>query len=380
MIYLDNAATTYPKPASVRAAVSKAVSAANPGRSGHRMSLQAGEDIFRCRKKTAEFFGVPSPECVSFTPGCTMSANMVLKGLLKKGGHVVVSDMEHNAVMRPLNAMKRNGVSYTCVRISENDDETLSRFREALRENTRLVICNHVSNVWGIKLPVERISAMCRQYGIPFMLDAAQSAGVFNINAAESGFDFVCAAGHKGLYAPMGVGVLTALQPELLDTIVEGGTGSGSRSFDQPDYPPDKFESGTPNYPGIMGLSAGLDFVNGVSLRKIRAHEQRLIGALYDRLSSINGVLLYTPRPDERGGGVLSFNVGDQDSESVARYLSDRAGIAVRAGLHCAPLAHEHFGTQQRGAVRASVSYFNQINDIYALSNAVRRIASSGLR
>ena len=377
MIYLDNAATTYPKPMSVRRAVSGAISSgANPGRGGHKMSVSASEQIYKCRVRAAEMFGAGSVENVIFTPGCTYSVNMVIKGILGSGGHAVISDMEHNAVVRPLKALESRGVSYTAVTVSEDDNETISSFRDALRPDTRLVVCTHVSNVWGMRLPVGRIAALCRQYGIPIMIDAAQSAGVFPINAEESGFDFVCMPGHKGLYGPMGTGLLIARRPELLSTIIEGGTGSASRSPEQPDFPPDKFESGTPNYAGIVGLSAGLDFVKATGESRILSHETALTRAFYDRLSREERVIFYTPRPDARRfGGVLSFNIRGLDSEAAAQYLSQRAGIAVRAGLHCAPLAHRHFGTLDTGAVRICPSYFTTMNEINAAASAVMRLA-----
>ena len=373
MIYLDNAATTFPKPQSVRRAASNAaMTAANPGRSGYDMALAASQQIYRCRVKAAEMFGADSPDNVIFTPGCTYSCNMVIKGILGSGGHAVVSDMEHNAVMRPLKALESRGVTFTAARVSENNDETLANFRDALKSGTKLVICTHASNVWGIRLPVERIAAMCREYGIPMMIDAAQSAGVLDINAKESGFDFVCMAGHKGLYGPMGTGILIAQKPELLSTIIEGGTGSSSMSLAMPELPPDRFESGTPNFTGIAALSAGLDFVKRIGTARIHEHEIKLLTALYDRLEKNSSVTLYTSRPDLRSStGVLSFNVKNHDSEEVAAYLNRRAGIAVRAGLHCAPMAHAHFGTQSGGAVRAAPSYFTTSAEISALSRAI---------
>ncbi len=360
MIYLDNAATSYPKPQSVRKAVNDSfLYSANPGRSGHDMSITATNQIYKCRVKASEMFGANSPENIIFTVNCTNAANMVIKGILTSNNdHVVVSDMEHNAVMRPIKSLESRGITSTIVKISEDDDETLARFREALRPNTKIVICNHVSNVWGIKLPVERISAMCHQYGIPIMIDASQSAGLFNINVTESKFDFVCMPGHKGLYAPLGTGILIAQRPELLKTIIEGGTGSGSRSFEQPNFPPDKFESGTPNLHGIAGLSAGLDFVKKIGENRLLAHENKILTQIYDTLSQSKKITFYTKRPNtEHFGGVLSFNYSDWDSEETARRLNSK-GIAVRAGLHCSPLAHEHFGTIHRGAVRVSPSYF----------------------
>lgn len=371
MIYLDNAATTFPKPLYVRRAANEAMAnfGANPGRSGHAMALKASEEIYKCRSKIADFFNEENPENVIFTLNCTHAINIVLKGLLKPGDHVVVSDMEHNAVMRPLSALADRGVEYSVARVSDSDpEETLSNFREALRPNTKLVVCIHVSNVWGIKLPVERITAMCHQYDIPVLIDVSQSAGTHDIDIGENKFDFVCMPGHKGLYGPMGTGVLITPHYDKLNTLIEGGTGSGSVSMKQPSTPPDKFESGTPNLSGIVGLSRGIDFINSVSKKKILIHEMRLMNLLYDRLAQNPKIQLYTPKPDmDRFGAVLSFNVKDADSENVAAYLNKNHSIAVRAGLHCAPMAHKHYGTLEQGAVRISPSYFTTSRDIGGL-------------
>ena len=375
MIYLDNSATTFPKPASVRKAMTEAVTqyGANPGRSGHSMSIRASEEIYKCRSRAAKFFGARSPDNVVFTLNCTHAINIVLKGLLHKGDHVVVSDMEHNAVIRPLYALKERGISYSSAKISvENSDETLASFRNALRDNTKLVVCNHVSNVWGVRLPIERITAMCHQYGIEVLVDASQSAGVIPLNMSDIGIDYLCVPGHKGLYSPMGVGMLITSKGEKLDTLIEGGTGSNSLDPEQPSVMPDRLESGTQNLPAISGLRAGIDFVETVTPEKIHAHEIMLLSNLYDRLQDNKRVILYTPRPHNKlSGGVLSFNIKDTDSETVADYLNTRYGIAVRAGLHCAPLAHQHFGTEKQGAVRVSPSYFTTMREITVLSQAI---------
>ncbi len=375
MIYLDNSATTFPKPMNVKRAVNESFGyGANPGRGGYKAAMKASEEIFRCRVKLAEFFGAENPDNVIFTLNCTHAINIVLKGLLKPGDHAVVSDLEHNAVMRPLHALqKKNNITFSVAEVSEEDDEeTLSNFRNALKSNTKLVICTHVSNVWGIKLPVERIAAMCRQYGIRVMIDAAQSAGVYDINMKESGFDFVCIPGHKGLYGPMGTGALITSRGNDPETLIEGGTGSSSALFEQPDVMPDKFESGTPNLSGIVGLGAGVDFVKSMTPGKIAAHEIRLLSGLYDKLSEDPKIILYTKRPKYmRSGGVLSFNVNGKDSETAAEILG-KNGIAVRAGLHCSPMAHRRFKTEDIGAVRISPSYFNSKNDINALLKVLR--------
>lgn len=377
MIYLDNAATTFPKPLNVRRSVNDAIAdfGANPGRSGHTLALRASEEIYKSRSKIAGFFNEENPENIIFTLNCTHAINIVLKGLLKSGDHVVVSDLEHNAVMRPLSALAKRNVEYSVARVCEtNHEETLSNFRDALRVNTKLVVCTHVSNVWGIKLPIERITAMCHQYGIPVLIDASQSAGTHNIDIGENKFDFVCMPGHKGLYGPMGTGILITSHHDSLDTLIEGGTGSGSAFMEQPMTPPDKFESGTPNLGGIVGLGSGVDFVRSVSTKKILTHEMNLITHLYDRLSANPKIVLYTPRPDSKNWGpVLSFNVKDTDSENVAAYLNKSFGIAVRAGLHCAPMAHKHFATEDRGAVRISPSYFSTVRDMNTLALALTK-------
>ncbi len=377
MIYLDNAATTFPKPKSVQLAMANAAAyAANPGRSGHTLALKASSEIYKCRTKIANFFGSDNPENVIFTLNCTHAVNIVLKGLLKPGDHVVVSDLEHNAVMRPIFALTKRGITYSEAKVSFSDsDETLNNFRNAIQNNTKLVVCTHVSNVWGIKLPIERITAMCHQYNIPVMIDAAQSAGVQNINISDNHYDFVCMPGHKGLYGPMGTGVLIASCSELPDTLIEGGTGSNSAFLEQPLELPDRFESGTPNLTGIAGLSAGLDFVTRITPQKILHHEISLLSYLYDKLSINPNIVLYTNRPTIRNsGGVLSFNVKNKDSEEVAAFLNKSGSIAVRAGLHCSPLAHRHFGTEETGAVRISPSYFNSINEINILTQFLTKI------
>ena len=371
MIYLDNAATTYPKPQSVIRAVSGSVLGANPGRGGYEYAMRSAENVYKCRVKAARFFGVSDPRNIVFTSGCTMSINMVIKGLLKSGDHVVVSDMEHNAVMRPLTALSRSGISYTAAAVGDNDEETLSNFRNALNEKTKLVISTQISNVWGNRIPVERITALCHEYGIPIMVDAAQSAGVVKINMSESGFDYICAPAHKGLYGVMGTGILAIRDPSTLRTIIQGGTGSDSLLPTQPERAPDKFESGTPNYVGINALSAGIDFVNGIGEDRIRRHETELLTSIYSEFERSKKIKLYTPRPSEKSGGVLSFNVEGRTAEETAQFLNSR-GIAVRAGLHCAPFAHKHYGTENIGTVRIAPSYFTTNNEIKMFTRAIR--------
>ena len=380
MIYLDNAATTYPKPQQVMNAVSIALRkyGANPGRSGHDLSIMAAEEIYRCREKVAELFHAPGPECVVFTLNCTQAANMVLKGFLKPGDHVVTSCLEHNAVMRPLHVLEEKGVTFTQAQVQIGDnDATVDAFRKALRPNTRMIFCTHASNVWGIRLPIERIAALAKQYEIPVAVDCAQSAGVLPIDMEDSGIDFLCIAGHKGLYGPMGTGILIVRDGSKLGTIIEGGTGTSSISYEQPETMPDRLESGTPNMPGISGLYAGINFVQKRGIEKIFQHEIRLMQILYDKLSEIDGVQLYTPRPNPAYSvPVLSLNIKGLSSETVGKYLNKR-GIAVRPGLHCAPAAHNYMGTIQEGAVRVSPSVFNNGNEMNTLASFLKKLSQN---
>lgn len=372
MIYLDNSATTFPKPQGVRQGVQRALLeyGANPGRSGYAMCQRTTQAVYHCRELAAELFGASGPECVIFQPSCTQALNVVMKGLLKPGDHVVVTDLEHNAVMRPLAAMEKRGISYTVVPVTPGDsDATLEAFRKALGPKTKLAVCTAASNVFGFRVPVERITALCHQYGVKVCVDAAQAAGLMTFRMEESGIDYLCCAGHKGLYGPMGTGLLILREPEqLLETLVEGGTGTQSRSLQMPEEPPERYESGTVNVPGILGLAAGMDFVRRRGPERICREELQKLRHLHSRLSRMNHVILYAPAPEESWSmPVLSFNIEGLPSERVGEYLA-KNGIAVRCGLHCAPLAHEKMGTLETGTVRVSPSAFTRVEDLDALA------------
>ncbi len=379
MIYFDNGATTFPKPRAVVNAVTGAMLnyGANPGRSGHKMSVRASEIMYTCRQNAAKLFDFDKPENVIFTLNCTHALNTVIKGTLKGGGHIVISSLEHNAVLRPVEAMKSMGVSCSVAEVCEGDDDkTLDNFRRAIRENTRLVVCTHASNVFGIRLPVERIAALCRIYNIPFCLDAAQSAGVLPLSLKNSCIDYLCTAGHKGLYGPMGTGLLIVNSETSPCSLVQGGTGSFSSDREQPELLPDKFESGTPNLPGIAGLNEGIKFVMSRGVYKIEDREMRLAQKLYDGLSRNKEVVFYTRRPQKHTHApVISFNLKNRDSEETAALLSERFNIAVRAGLHCAPLAHEQYGTRYSGTVRAVVSAFSTDSQVQSFVNSINKIS-----
>lgn len=377
MIYLDNAATTFPKPQSViKAAANSLKTASNPGRSGHDLSQNTAIEIYKVREKVKNLFGADSVEKVVFTLNCTHAINYVLKGLVKKGDRIVTSSFEHNAVMRPLEKLKKQGVIVDVAEAYPDDREaTIRSFARLINTNTKLVICTAASNVIGLKMPLKEIGDMCKQFGAIFVVDGAQLAGVCDINVKENNIDYLCIAAHKGLYAPMGTGILIINNDDELDTIIEGGTGTASIMLDQPRDLPEMLESGTVNVSGIMGIGAGIDFIKSKGIENIYNHEMKLIRRLYSALRNIPGVKIYTPMPDENYAPVLSFNVSGLNSVETASILN-KMGFATRAGLHCAPLAHKRLGTIESGTVRVCPSIFTTTEHIDKFVMAVRNISA----
>lgn len=378
MIYFDNGATTFPKPQSVVNAVNYAITqiGANPGRGGHNMAMKASDVLYECRSNAAKLFDIDNPENVIITNNCTTALNTVIKGVLKSGDHAVISSYEHNAVVRPLEFLKSKGIEYSIAQVEYGDvEKTIDNFRSSFRENTKLVICTHASNVFGIRLPIERISALCKLNGILFCTDAAQTAGIIPISLKNTDIDYLCTAGHKGLYGPMGTGLLIINSDVIPESLTQGGTGSLSVQINQPEILPDKFESGTHNLLGIAGLNEGIKYVMHKTEQRIFNYEIRLAQNLYDGLAKIDDIELYTKRPNERESvPVISFNFRNIDSETTAQILNDKFNIAVRAGLHCAPLAHKCFGTVEKGTVRAVISSFSTMNEVNYLIKSVSQI------
>ncbi len=336
---------------------------ANPGRSGHRMSLQAAEMIYSCREKAADFFGLSDPQGVVFTANCTTAINMVIRGVVRDGGRVLISDMEHNAVLRTVNDLPF-GTRYDVARWSSDDDEIIDNFRRSITKDTRLMVCTHASNVFGCVFPIARLANLAHEHGVLFCVDAAQSAGVLPIDMERDGIDFLCVAPHKGLYAPTGTGMLLCRTRHPLYPLICGGTGNQSLSVNQPDDLPERLESGTVNTCGIAGISAGLDYLQMQGRESIYRHEMALLQSAYDALSACEGVVLYTEKPIVgRFVPVLSVNVEGIPSEQTAAWL-DKAGVFVRAGLHCAPMAHRRFGTIPDGTVRIAPSAFTRKGDM----------------
>lgn len=377
MIYLDNGATSFPKPLSVRQNVDISLKkfSANPGRSGHSLSLRAAKEIFECRKRLKELFNVNNEEEIIFTENCTMALNTVIFGLLSEGDHVLISSMEHNSVTRPLESLKDKGVTYSTFDYSYDDNETVDNVRKLIKPETKLVICTHASNVFGFRFPIERICALCHAYGILFCVDSAQSAGVFDIDVGTNQYDFVCMSGHKSLYGPMGTGVLI-LNNRNLKPLLYGGTGTESIKKSQPEGLPEKFESGTQNMNGISGLKAGVDFVKNRGIQNIYNHEYKLAKRLFNGLANNRKVITYNKSFDYgKVAPVVSFNIDGVYSEDLVAKLN-KYGIMTRGGLHCSPLAHTTMNTIENGTVRVVPGAFNTIYDINYLLNVIRKLTN----
>jgi cysteine desulfurase family protein len=376
MIYLDNAATSWPKPPAVASAVAAALQepCGNPGRSGHRAALAAGALVRQARQAVAGLFGIRDPQRIVFTLNATWAINMVLKGWLHPHDHVVTSAYEHNAVARPLKALESGGVLVTKVRglpatILDPDD-----VRKALRPETRLVVVSHASNVSGAIAPVADIGQLCREHGIPLLVDAAQTAGSIPIDVAAMGIDFLAFPGHKGLLGPQGTGGLYIGPALTLQTLVEGGTGTDSRSLAQPAGLPERFESGTTNTPGLAGLAAGVRYLQDQGVAAIGMRESAQCQALANGLASIPGISILGPPPEGQRAAVVSITLDGIDPVDAATILDSAYGIATRAGLHCAPDAHRELGTLECGALRFSPGPFTGDDQIAACIDAVQAI------
>jgi cysteine desulfurase / selenocysteine lyase len=382
MIYLDNAATSWPKPPEVFQAMRQAMeqSGGNPGRSGHRLSVAAARVQYNCREKMAEFFNAPDPRRVIFTPNATYAINLVLKGFLKPGDRVVTTSLEHNAVMRPLRFMEKGGVHILAVPCAADGSLDMAEIAGLINSTTRLVVLTHASNVTGTILPVAEVTSLAHRYGSLVLVDAAQAAGAIPIDMQRSGIDLLAFTGHKELLGPTGTGGLVIGQNvdvQAIDPLICGGTGSRSDEESQPEDLPDKFESGTANLMGIAGLSAGISWIKEHGPDEIRDHARRLTAALIEGLSDIPRVVVYGPQKAESTLAIVSFTIQGKKVSEVGFRLDEEYGILVRVGLHCAPAAHKTLGTFPEGTVRLSPGIFTTMEDIRETLKAVRQVARS---
>lgn len=376
MIYLDNAATSYPKPEEVYKAVDRCLReySANPGRSGHRLALKAGRAIYETRELICKLFNIDNPMQIIFTSNATDSLNLAIKGLLNRGDHVITSGMEHNSVIRPIKSLEKIGVENTIVKCDREGFIKIDDLKEAIKENTRLIALTHASNVCGTLMPIKEIGKIARKNNILLLVDAAQTAGVYDIDVKKMNIDLLAFPGHKGLMAPQGTGVLYIREGIELNHMKEGGTGSKSESLLQPEIVPDRYESGTPNTPGIVGLGAGIKYILDIGMKRIRRHEEELTEYMLKELEKIDKVKIYGPKDAKKQSAVISINIGDLDSSEVSYILDEAFDIAVRSGLHCAPLAHKTLGTFEQGTVRFSIGYFNKKQDIDDAVTAIKKI------
>lgn len=378
-IYLDNAATSFPKPDSVYAAVDRALRGigVGPGRGGYRRGMEATRLVFEAREAVAALFGVADSSRLVFTHSATEALNLALFGLLQPGDHVVTTTAEHNSLARPLHLLSRRGVTVSRIEADRRGFVAAAQVAAALRPETRLVALAHCSNVTGAIQPLEEIAAVARRAGVLFLVDAAQSAGMIPIDAPALGIDLLAAPGHKGLLGPQGTGVLYLAEGVELAPLLVGGTGSLSSEPEQPAAMPERFESGTLNTPGIAGLKAGVEFVREVGVERIRERERALVARLLAGLVDISAVTVHGPAAGEPRGGVVSITVAGLDPQTVGFRLDQEFDISVRVGLHCAPDAHRTIGTYPEGTIRISPGYFTAGQEIDAVVAALSEIVRS---
>ena len=374
MIYFDNAATTWPKPHSVINSVSECMKhmAANPGRSGHKMALAAGEKVYETRETIASFFGMDDPCGVIFTLNATHALNIVIFGLLNDGDHVICTDMDHNSVLRPVCA--REGIEYSFAK-AQNDGTVLpDTIEELIKPNTRLIVMSHASNVCGTIQDAASVGELAHKHGILFMLDASQSAGIIDIDMKRDNIDYLAAPGHKALYGPMGTGILCINSDFPLKPFMYGGTGSYSHMFSQPEEIPDRFECGTLNFPGICGLRSGVQFISALGISNILRHELKLTDYLISAMSDMKDYNIIGKNTTDNRVGVVSFTHKKHSASYIADYLNSSYGIATRAMYHCAYPSHVSLGTSDGGTVRVSFGLFNTLGQIKTLLYAMEHI------
>lgn len=379
-LYFDNAATSFPKPKQVYESMMSYMTkiGGNPGRGAHSASLNSDRLVFEARESLANFFNFGKPENVIFTLNVTHALNILIKGLIKPDWHVITSSMEHNSVLRPLNTLKQKiNFDLDIVEADETGLIDISAFKKKLKPNTRLVILSQASNVTGTIQPLVDIGKICKDKGVYFIVDAAQSAGSINVDFKNLNCNALCFTGHKSLLGPQGIGgfLIDDTLNEITSTFYEGGTGSTSDSLFQPTFLPDKFESGTLNTPAIVGLMSGINYINSLSIKTISDKELYLSNYLNEKLKDMDFVTGYGTNDIQRKTSVFSINIFNLDSSNLSFLLSRDFNILTRSGLHCAPLAHKTIGTFPVGTTRISLSSFHELEDIYTLVDAIFKIS-----
>jgi len=379
MIYLDNAATSFPKPNRVYDEMDRCLReyCANPGRGGHQMSIKSSKELMKARKVVSSFFNIKNPLRLCFTRNATESLNFAIKGILKEGDHVITTCMEHNAVMRPLKTLEKDiGIKITILKGDKYGRIDIGEIEKSICSRTSLIVCTLSSNVNGIIYPINEIGKIAKDNNVTFLVDASQGAGTIKIDVESMHIDMLAFPGHKGLLGPQGTGGLYVREGINIKSIIQGGTGSNSESMYQPEIMPDALESGTLNTPGIIGLRYGIEFIDSIGLDNLRLHKYMLTKRLHEGIEDINKSILYSLNSEECNSGIVAMNFTEADSTEISYVLDKEFQIATRAGLHCAPLAHNTLGTAGKGIVRFSVGCFNTIDDIDYTIEALQKIAA----
>ena len=376
MIYLDNAATTMHKPQEVVDAVAAAMcSMGNAGRGAHAASLGASRTVFETRERLAAFFHAENPKQIVFTANSTESLNVALKGTLKPGEHVISTVLEHNSVLRPLYALEEQGVEVTLLKSNLQGTIDYEDFERAIKENTKMIVCTHGSNLTGNVLDIKRIGQIAKKYGLLFVVDASQTAGVFPIDVQDMQIDILCFTGHKGLLGPQGTGGMYVREGVTVRPLKVGGSGVQTYNKKHPTEMPTALEAGTLNGHGIAGLDAAIGYLEREGIDNIRAREQELMWKFYNGVKDIPNIKVYGDFSGAQRCAVVSLNIGDYDSSEVSDELLMTYGISTRAGGHCAPLMHEALGTAEQGAVRFSFSHYNTDEEVETAIRAVKELA-----
>lgn len=377
MIYFDNAATSFPKPKIVYDEIMDAMMnyGANPGRSGHKLAMKASRGMFSTRESISKLFNIKNPLDIIFTFNCTQSLNVAIKGILQPGDHVIATSMDHNSVLRPIKSLEKIGISNTIVMADKEGRINPEDIEKAIKEETKMIVTTHISNLTGTIIDIKEVGKIAKAHRLLYLVDAAQSAGVYSIDVEDMHIDMLAFPGHKGLLGPQGTGGLYIKRGIDMAESFQGGTGSISYSLTQPDVMPDKFESGTPNAPGIIGLGAGIEYILEIGIDNIRQKELKLTKKFMDEAGKIDGIKIYGPLDMDQHAPVVSLNIKDADSSEVSYILNEEYNIAVRPGLHCAPLAHKTIATFEQGTVRFSFGYENTDEEIDLAIKALKKIA-----
>ncbi|MDR2861766.1 MAG: aminotransferase class V-fold PLP-dependent enzyme [Syntrophobacterales bacterium] len=380
-VYADNGATSFPKAPGVSDAIKDFLdnTGCNVNRGGYADSYNTAMEILDARQMLARMFHVPNPQEVIFTPSVTYSLNMLLQGFLKRGDHIITTSMEHNAVMRPLHSLSQKGISYDAVPCGKNGLLTATGIIPFIKKETKAVVMLHASNVCGTVMPIEAVSAICKENKLRLIVDAAQTAGILDIDAGKT--DALAFTGHKGLLGPQGIGgfIIKKEFAREITPLITGGTGSLSHEIEHPDFLPDKFEAGTMNIPAILGLKKAVAYINATGMKSISDKEMLLTAAFIDKVSGIKGVDIIGGEDTENRVAVVSLDFTDNDNAAIAAALDSNYGIMTRCGLHCAPIAHQTLNTYPHGTVRFSFGHFNSLDDVEYIGQSIKEILRRGV-